>query len=173
MEHVTAGQSADSAFGDLYHRTSAKIGRVIAAGVRREHRDLVEDLVQETYLAYWIYEGEHEVRSPAGLLVTIARHIVAAHYRRPESTALVPWDFTVELGARRLPATASAEDIALERLARWIEDDDQAAADVEPEEAQTTGVEGMLADVDRAIATLLQPQPRRLLGDYLPTEVAA
>ncbi|MET9183473.1 hypothetical protein ABZX88_35460 [Kitasatospora aureofaciens] len=126
MQDVTAGQGAGAAFADLYHRTSAKVSAIVARGLRREHQDLVEDLVQETYLAYWIYEGEHEVRSPAALLATIARHIVVDHYRRPESTTTEPRDWSAELGARRLPVTESAEDTALERLARWIEDDDQA-----------------------------------------------
>ncbi len=116
MNDVTAGQpDADQVFATLYETHLPRVRRTIAAGLRDGHQHLVEDLVQETYLAYWLYAQSNEVRSPGAVLSRIAGRQLVDHYRRRPSTEQ-PRDFTDAVQAYRLPAAPAAEDVAVVRL---------------------------------------------------------
>lgn len=142
MTDVTAGQpDADQVFATLYETHLLRVRRTIAAGLRDGHQHLVEDLVQETFLAYWLYAQTTEVRSPGGLLHRIARHQLVNHYRSPEATVEQPRDFTDTVQARRLPAAPAAEDTALDNLvALWIAEDVAAVAGLDLDRAELTAV---------------------------------
>jgi DNA-directed RNA polymerase specialized sigma24 family protein len=118
MPDVTAGQSLnpETVFSELYETHQTLVSRVIAAGLRREHRDLVEDLVQETYLRLWVHlAGGGTIDNPAGLLVVMARRALADHYRLRRSGEQ-PTDFSDWAAERKLPASPAAEDRAVTRL---------------------------------------------------------
>lgn len=109
-------REVEALFTGLYAEHFDLVQRTVAAGLRREHLDLVEDLAQETFLEFWRYlTSGATITNPVGLLVTMARHAVVHHYRRRSSGELAA-DFSDFLQERRLPSSAAAEDTALDRL---------------------------------------------------------
>ena len=116
MPDVTAGQKTEDTFTQLYVSHQATVARTVSRGLRDGDRHLVEDLAQETFLRLWRYlDSGHTVEHPAALLATMARRVLADHYRRRSSLER-PCDFSDPAQARRLPVSASAEDIAIDRL---------------------------------------------------------
>lgn len=107
----------EARFTDLYQRHLPMVRRIAAAQLRERDRDLVDDVAQEVFLRLWAYlRSDVRVLHPAALLATITRHVLVDHYRVRRSTCETAADFADELGARRLPATAAAGDVALSRI---------------------------------------------------------
>ncbi|MGH3934656.1 MAG: RNA polymerase sigma factor [Pseudonocardiaceae bacterium] len=81
---VAAAQRGDrDAFGQLYDRHVAGVSRFV--GRRVHDRGLVEDLTSETFTRAWRRIGSvsDQGRDVAAWFTTIARNLVADHYRSP------------------------------------------------------------------------------------------
>lgn len=91
-----------------YREHAAMVRRVVARSVRREDADLVEDLAQDVWVEAWQYllRG-NTVARPVGLLATMARSRVAAHYRSARVRREQATDF-------------QTTDLAVDRLVSWI-----------------------------------------------------
>lgn len=111
---VSNSRPADDPVVALYLAYGDTVRRLVAARLRHDDRDLVDDLSQDVWLAVTehVRHGRY-VRTPLGLLATIARHRVADHYRAAHTRRSTPADWADVVQARRLPAAPSAEAEAL------------------------------------------------------------
>lgn len=106
--------TADELFTALYREHAGHVRLVAAAQLRSADRDLVEDLTQEVFFRFWGYLVRgNTVANPAALLGTMTRRAAVDYYRRPRNTRESATDFGDPLAARCVPASASAEDLAL------------------------------------------------------------
>ena len=101
-------------FAKIYAEQAGHVRTMAAARVRRDDRDLVEDLVQEAFLRLWIYlERGAVVGNPGALLGTLTRRAAADHYRLCRNTRERATDLTDPLNTRRVPVEPSAEQVAM------------------------------------------------------------
>lgn len=106
--------SSAETFTALYRRHAAQVRAIAARRVRLDDRDLIEDLTQEAFLRLWLYlQHGHVVSNPAGLLGTLVVRAAADHYRLARNTREKATDLTDPLAGRIVPASPSAEDVAL------------------------------------------------------------
>jgi DNA-directed RNA polymerase specialized sigma24 family protein len=82
-------------FTALYAENAVKVRRVISAMLDREDLHLVDDFAQDVWLTVWrnLINGS-PMTSPNGLVVTIARRRVFAHFRLAHVRREVPTDTT-------------------------------------------------------------------------------
>ena len=101
-------------FNALYREHAERVRAIAARRVRLDDRDLIEDLTQEAFLRLWLYlESGHTIANPAGLLGTLVHRAAIDHYRLARSTRERATDLTDPLAGRIVPASPSAEDVAL------------------------------------------------------------
>lgn len=106
--------STDELFTLLYARHVGHVRRVAVTQVRGDDRDLVEDLTQEVFLRLWAYlQRGNTVSNPAGLLGTMTRRAAADWYRVARNTREQATDLMDPAAGRIVPASPSAEQVAL------------------------------------------------------------
>ncbi|MEV8476566.1 sigma factor [Streptomyces sp. NPDC051173] len=121
MLDVTAGHppvsSADSdRLSEVFALHCGGVQRFILNRLDRPDWHLAEDLTSETFLRLVRgYSGRPVDGRVAGLLRTLARHVITDHYRRQSAGERVT-DFGDWFEARQLPAAPAAEERAVERM---------------------------------------------------------
>jgi DNA-directed RNA polymerase specialized sigma24 family protein len=66
----------------LYQQHSARVRRIVAAGLRPADQHQADDIAQDVWLTFWQYVLRgNTIGRPGGLLATMARCRVADHYR--------------------------------------------------------------------------------------------
>lgn len=106
--------SREELFNSIYTAQAGRVRALAAAQVRRDDRDLVDDLVQEVFLRLWVYLTRgHAVANPAGLLGTLTHRAAADHYRLARNTRERATDLSDPLAVRIVPVEPSAEQVAM------------------------------------------------------------
>lgn len=84
--------AAHATFTTIFQEYAPRISAFIATRVDREQLHLVDDFTQETFILLWtsyVQQGRMtDVGRPFGLLATIARTVIAKHYRTKNRTQL-------------------------------------------------------------------------------------
>jgi RNA polymerase sigma-70 factor (ECF subfamily) len=115
LELVQRAQAGDAAaFGDLYDRYVTDVHRYIA--YRVPSRALAEDLTSEAFTRAWHRLGtfQHQGRDVGAWLVTIARNLVADHYKSSRYRLELVTD---DVGSAGSPPLADGpEAVVLSRL---------------------------------------------------------
>ena len=101
-------------FTAVYAEQFAHVRAIAARRVRLEDRDLIDDLVQEAFTRFWAHlQAGRPVKNPIGLLGTMTVRAAADHYRLCRSTRERATDLTDPVAGRIVPASPSAEDVAM------------------------------------------------------------
>ncbi|MGK5533425.1 RNA polymerase sigma factor [Streptomyces sp. URMC 129] len=120
-DDVTAGQDPAERFAAVFAAHQPRVHSFILAKIGGRDWHLAEDLTSETFLElYRSYTARGRALDDrvVGLLATIARRVIAHHFRLARNTREVAADFTDYAQVRRLPVSYSAEDWAVENLTR-------------------------------------------------------
>jgi RNA polymerase sigma-70 factor (ECF subfamily) len=92
----------------IYHETVRSLYAYVSrrAGGQRE---LAEDIVQETYIRAWDHWHRRQARQPLAWLKTVARNLLASHFRRlqPRSLDQMNFDPAAETPDLTAPATVA------------------------------------------------------------------
>jgi DNA-directed RNA polymerase specialized sigma24 family protein len=92
--------STDELFTAVYREYAPMVRRVVAANLNDGHRDLADDLMQETFLRIWRQGVQlDQIRSLSGFLRLASRRTVLDHYKVKRNKAETPadaghWSFT-------------------------------------------------------------------------------
>lgn len=121
MNDVTAGQSQVPSGSDRLSEVFATHHKGLVEYVyhrlNRPDWHLAEDLASETFVRLVRDYTDRPIDGRAsGLLRTIARHVIADHFRLVRNSREAATDFGDWFEARQLPATPAAEDTAVVRI---------------------------------------------------------
>jgi len=101
----------------IYHETVHPLYRYVSrrTGGRRE---LAEDIVQESYIRAWDHWHRRPAEQPMAWLTTVARNLLASHFRRlqPDSLEQMAFDPAAETPDLDAPAVVDWVQWGLARL---------------------------------------------------------
>jgi RNA polymerase sigma-70 factor (ECF subfamily) len=76
----------------IYHETVRSLYAYVSRRTGGQ-RELAEDIVQETYIRAWDHWHRRKVRQPLAWLKTVARNLLASHFRRLQTRSLDQMNF--------------------------------------------------------------------------------